>query len=160
MITISLSTKGFFILFISSLRHLADNWNFLVARMDSPSRNTLDRSSPLGSFIWLVISSQCGMLVTGRYGDFTNSFQMCLPIYNNDVYAEHYGASVMAATTFMRFAISSAFPLFTAQMISNLGFDWAISLLGFVSIAMIPVPWVFFKWGPILRSKSRYLRDW
>ncbi|KAE8443226.1 hypothetical protein EG329_002094 [Mollisiaceae sp. DMI_Dod_QoI] len=83
---------------------------------------------------------------------------LCLPIYNNDVYATHYGASVMAATTFMRFAISSSFPLFTVQMINNLGFAWATSLLGFITVAMIPVPWVFFKWGPALRSRSRYLR--
>jgi len=81
---------------------------------------------------------------------------LCMAVYNNDVYTIHYGASVMAATTFIRCIISSCFPLFTEQMVRNLGFRWAISLLGFIAIAMIPIPWVFFKWGPALRRNSRY----
>ncbi|KFY15816.1 hypothetical protein V492_01745 [Pseudogymnoascus sp. VKM F-4246] len=83
---------------------------------------------------------------------------ICLTVYNNEVYAMSYGASVMAGTTFTRFAISSAFPLFTSQMVSKLGFSWAVSLLGFVTVAMMPIPWVFFKWGPALRAGSKYLK--
>jgi hypothetical protein len=44
-------------------------------------------------------------------------------------------------------------------MVHKLGFSWAMTLLGFITVAMIPIPWVFFKWGPILRSKSRYLKE-
>ncbi|RDW69257.1 hypothetical protein BP6252_08277 [Coleophoma cylindrospora] len=84
---------------------------------------------------------------------------MVIPAYNNEVYAAHYGPSVMAATTFLRFTVSSCFPLFTPQMVNKLGISWAITLLGFIAVAMIPIPWVFFKWGPVLRSKSRYLKD-
>jgi len=83
---------------------------------------------------------------------------LCLPIYNNDVYTTHYGASVLAASTFMRFVVSANFPLFTAQMIDRLGFAWAISLLGFITVAMIPIPWVFWYWGPVLRRGSKYLK--
>jgi hypothetical protein len=84
--------------------------------------------------------------------------QLCLPIYNNDVYTIHYGASVLAASTFMRFTFSANFPLFTAQMIDRLGFAWATSLLGFITVGMIPIPWVFWKWGPVLRRGTRYLK--
>jgi hypothetical protein len=65
---------------------------------------------------------------------------------------------VLAATTFMRFLVSSSFPLLTGQMVRNLGFAWATSLLGFVTVAMIPIPWIFYRWGPSLRAKSRYLK--
>jgi len=37
-----------------------------------------------------------------------------------------------------------------------LGIDWATSLLGFVSIALLPIPWVLFKFGPKIRAKSKY----
>jgi hypothetical protein len=57
----------------------------------------------------------------------------------------------------MRFLISSPFPLFTAQMVKQLGFAWATSLLGFITVAMIPVPWVFCKWGPALRKRTMYV---
>lgn len=65
----------------------------------------------------------------------------------------------MAGTTFCRFVVSAAFPLFTKQMVEKLGFDWAVSLLGFVTVAMIPIPWVFYKFGPKLRAGTRYLKN-
>jgi len=82
---------------------------------------------------------------------------LCLPIYNNDVYTTHYGASVLASSTFLRFIVAASFPLFTTPIINKLGFAWAASILGFVSVGLVPVPWVFWRWGPWLRGKSRYL---
>lgn len=38
----------------------------------------------------------------------------------------------------------------------RLGIHWATSLLGFISVAMLPIPWVLFKWGPRIRARSRY----
>jgi len=38
----------------------------------------------------------------------------------------------------------------------NLGIDWATSLLGFISVALLPVPWVFFKYGKRIRAMSHY----
>lgn len=42
------------------------------------------------------------------------------------------------------------------QVYQALGIPWAASLLGFVALALAPVPWVLFKWGDIIRAKSRY----
>ena len=39
---------------------------------------------------------------------------------------------------------------------NGLGIPWATSLLGFISIALLPVPWVLFRWGPQIRAKSHY----
>jgi hypothetical protein len=39
---------------------------------------------------------------------------------------------------------------------NKLGIAWATSLLGFISIALLPVPWVFFKYGKKIRSYSHY----
>jgi hypothetical protein len=33
---------------------------------------------------------------------------------------------------------------------------WASSLLGFIAIAMMPIPWVLFKFGRRIRAKSQY----
>lgn len=38
----------------------------------------------------------------------------------------------------------------------RLGIAWATSILGFISLAMLPIPWVLFKWGPKIRAKSHY----
>ena len=37
-----------------------------------------------------------------------------------------------------------------------LGIGWATSLLGFLALAMIPIPFLFFKYGPTIRAKSKY----
>lgn len=41
-------------------------------------------------------------------------------------------------------------------MYEKLGVAWATSLLGFLSVAMLPIPWVFYKYGPQIRAKSHY----
>lgn len=38
----------------------------------------------------------------------------------------------------------------------RLGIAWATSLLGFVSLAMLPIPWVLYRWGRVIRGKSRF----
>lgn len=41
-------------------------------------------------------------------------------------------------------------------MYTRLGIDWATSLLGFIAVALLPVPWVLFKYGPAVRKRSAY----
>ena len=41
-------------------------------------------------------------------------------------------------------------------MFMNLTGAWALSVFGFISAAMIPLPFLAYKFGPALRQKSRY----
>lgn len=77
-------------------------------------------------------------------------------LYLVDVYGPLNGASAMAANGLARYATGAAFPLFTFQMYEGLGIAWATSLLGFVSLALLPIPWIFFKFGPKIRARSAY----
>ncbi|KAK5168067.1 uncharacterized protein LTR77_006635 [Saxophila tyrrhenica] len=77
-------------------------------------------------------------------------------LYLIDVYGPLNGASAMAANGLARYGLGAVFPLFTFQMYERLGIDWATSLLGFIAIGFLPIPWVFFKYGPTIRSKSAY----
>ncbi len=79
-------------------------------------------------------------------------------IYMMDTYGPLYGASAAGATSLSRYTLATAFPLFTLQMYERLGVDWATSLLGFCTVAMAPIPWVFYRWGPKLRARSGYER--
>ncbi|KAK3349580.1 major facilitator superfamily transporter [Lasiosphaeria hispida] len=73
-----------------------------------------------------------------------------------DTYTGTVIASATSANSLTRYGLSGAFPLFAIQMYSRLGINWATSLLGFLSLAMLPVPWVFFKYGKKIRSLSHY----
>jgi hypothetical protein len=46
--------------------------------------------------------------------------------------------------------------LVTKLVYHKLGVAWASSLLGFLSLLMLPIPFVFFKYGPRIRQKSHY----
>lgn len=47
--------------------------------------------------------------------------------------------------------------MFTVQMFSALEIGWACSLLGFVSVVLVPVPWVLYKYGKRIRVHSQYI---
>lgn len=73
--------------------------------------------------------------------------------YIVDVYLE-VANSAISANTFVRSFFGAGFPLFAIAMYHTLGVDWASSLLGFLAIAMVPVPVVFYIWGSKIRSWS------
>ncbi|KAJ5894712.1 hypothetical protein N7495_006403 [Penicillium taxi] len=75
--------------------------------------------------------------------------------YIIDVYMM-FANSAIAANTLIRSVLGGAFPLFATQMYENLGVDWASSVLGFITIAMIPIPILFFFYGARIRAMSRF----
>ena len=66
-------------------------------------------------------------------------------------------ASVLAANTIFRSAVAASFPLFSRQLFENLGIQWGGTLLGTLALLMIPIPFLFMKYGAYLRGKSKYL---
>ena len=56
----------------------------------------------------------------------------------------------------MRSFFGAGFPLFTAAMFNNLGVDWAASTLGFLALAMMPIPPLFYIFGERLRKMSKH----
>ena len=67
-----------------------------------------------------------------------------------------YAASSLAANSFARSTFGAVFPLFGVQMYRKLGDQWATSLLAFLTVAMLPFPYLFFKYGKRIRGKSRF----
>lgn len=75
--------------------------------------------------------------------------------YLIDCYGQ-YSASALAANAVLRSLFGAVFPLFAGRMYESLGTPWATSLLGFLALALAPLPWVFYRWGPKLRGMSKY----
>ncbi|EGV64916.1 Synaptic vesicle transporter SVOP [Yamadazyma tenuis] len=69
---------------------------------------------------------------------------------------QHYAASALAAKTFVRSIWGAAVPLFTIQMYHKLGYQWATSLMAFISLACCIIPFLFFYFGARIRAFSRY----
>lgn len=77
-------------------------------------------------------------------------------LYMVDTYKALHGASVLAANGVLRYVVGGIFPLFAVQIYQRVGIEWASSLLGFITIALLPIPWALFKWGPSIRKRSNY----
>ncbi|KAL6251542.1 hypothetical protein RBB50_001751 [Rhinocladiella similis] len=73
-----------------------------------------------------------------------------------DAYGPLYGASAAGAAMLSRYGLSAAFPLFALQLYQRLGVGWATTLLGFCTLAMAPIPWLFWRYGHLLRAKTKY----
>ena len=66
-----------------------------------------------------------------------------------------YAASVTAAATVLRSLLGALLPLAGNAMYNSLGIGWGNSLLGFIGVASIPVPLLFWIYGERLRTSKR-----
>nr|XP_036586832.1 Polyamine transporter 4-like protein 3 [Colletotrichum truncatum]KAF6797389.1 Polyamine transporter 4-like protein 3 [Colletotrichum truncatum] len=41
-------------------------------------------------------------------------------------------------------------------MYEKLGVHWAGSVFAFLSLLLLPIPWLLFKFGPALRKRSKF----
>ncbi|ODQ82376.1 hypothetical protein BABINDRAFT_158983 [Babjeviella inositovora NRRL Y-12698] len=67
-----------------------------------------------------------------------------------------FAASALAGNTFLRSTFGAVFPLFATQMFKSMGINWAGTLLGCVALVLVPVPFLFYKYGPHFRARSKY----
>ncbi|KAF7558827.1 hypothetical protein G7046_g5322 [Stylonectria norvegica] len=79
-----------------------------------------------------------------------------LPIqaYLIDAYAQ-YAASALAAFSVMRSVVAAFLPLAGPKMFDALGVGWGNSLLGFIALALIPIPMVIYRFGGQIRKREK-----
>ncbi|KAI5784762.1 major facilitator superfamily domain-containing protein [Geopyxis carbonaria] len=65
-------------------------------------------------------------------------------------------ASAGAATSLFRLLFAMGFPLFAPTLYASVNVHWAGSILAFVAVALAPIPFIFYKYGPYIRSRSRF----
>jgi DHA1 family multidrug resistance protein-like MFS transporter len=94
-----------------------------------------------------------------------------------------YSASALASVVTVRSLTGFGFPLFastsrpqslgswspvqsvlasycepTDEMFRVLGMGWGNSLCALITIIFLPAPWIFYRYGPRIRSRSRFTR--
>jgi len=74
--------------------------------------------------------------------------------YLVDAY-ETYAASALAASTILRSLMGATIPLAGRSMYAKMGLGWGNSLLALITLAMLPLPWVFYRYGEGLRKKYK-----
>ncbi|KAJ6190599.1 hypothetical protein N7519_000620 [Penicillium mononematosum] len=94
----------------------------------------------------LIASVAFGFSVQGI---FISTYQYLIDTY------ELFAASALVSATFFRYIAAGAMVVVSIPMYSNLGVHWSLTLLGCISALMTPVPFVFYKYGHLIRQRNR-----
>lgn len=75
--------------------------------------------------------------------------------YLSETYLQ-YAASAQAGNQIVRSLVACTAPLWAEQMFSALGVGGGVSLIGGTGILLMPIPFLFYKYGAKIRVKSRF----
>ncbi|KAH8660417.1 major facilitator superfamily domain-containing protein [Xylariales sp. PMI_506] len=64
-----------------------------------------------------------------------------------------YSASALAASKILQSIVGAFLPLAGRPLYNYLGLGWGNSVLGLIALVLIPIPWLFFKYGADIRSR-------
>lgn len=109
-------------------------------------------------FAWTTYSSihpVVPLLATALWGWSYYTLILMTFQYVEDAY-KHYSASALAVLGFVRNMAGGGFPLFGNQMFENEGYQWAGSILAFLALVMVPIPFVLERFGERLRKRSAW----
>ncbi|KAL5048683.1 hypothetical protein BDW71DRAFT_16675 [Aspergillus fruticulosus] len=98
---------------------------------------------------WIVPIIGLAPFAIGMIGIFST-----LQTYVIDCYPRH-AASGIAAITVTRSLFGALLPLAGRYMYRALGYGWGNTLLGLVALLLVPMPFVFYRFGGVLRGRAR-----
>lgn len=74
-------------------------------------------------------------------------------VYLVDAYGAQAAASALAANLLVRSPFGAFLDLAADPLYSKLGLGWGNSVLGFITLAFTPVPWLLYHYGETLRTR-------
>ncbi|KAL0953642.1 hypothetical protein HGRIS_004846 [Hohenbuehelia grisea] len=69
-----------------------------------------------------------------------------------------FASSALAAQSLFRNILGTVFPLFIQQMLHNLTFKWAGTLIAMLALLLLPIPFFLYVYGPAIRERSKFSR--
>ncbi|KAL8814460.1 MAG: hypothetical protein Q9223_006314 [Gallowayella weberi] len=69
---------------------------------------------------------------------------------------ETYSASALASVTLIRYVAAGGSIEYAIPFYTNVGVPWTMTILGAISALCVPLPYLFFVFGPRIRTRSKY----
>jgi MFS family permease len=88
----------------------------------------------------------------------TTAVVISIANYLIDAYSK-YAASALAAVGLVENLSIAFLPLAASAMYTSLGFHWASTLLGLVSLILVATPFLVIKWGKEIRTHSPFMKE-
>lgn len=88
---------------------------------------------------------------------FTIALMLILAAFYNSLTDSNviYSASALAAASCVCRIWGALLPMAASPMFTKLGVGWATSVLGFASVAMLPIPFIFISYEDRIRANSK-----
>ncbi|KAK8016768.1 MFS multidrug transporter [Apiospora rasikravindrae] len=102
---------------------------------------------------WMVITVGLTMVGLG-----TTAVVISIANYLIDAYSK-YAASALAAVGLAENLSIAFLPLASSALYTGLGFQWASTLLGLVSLVLVATPFVVIRWGKEIRGRSPFMKE-
>ncbi|GAB7341783.1 hypothetical protein MBLNU457_g0114t1 [Dothideomycetes sp. NU457] len=81
---------------------------------------------------------------------FISSYQYIIDSY------EMFAASALASLTLIRYVAAGGMTVVGIPFYENMGVHYTLTILACISCVVTPVPYVFYKYGPAIRKRSKY----
>jgi len=115
--------------------------------------------SPLIASVFFGYGILCVFITSyqvSRYSSHRRKLSLICSIkYIIDSY-EVYSASALVSVSLIRYVVAGGMTIVGIPLYENLGVHWTLTILGAISALMAPLPYVFYKHGKWIRSKSKY----
>ncbi|KAK8132198.1 hypothetical protein PG999_000371 [Apiospora kogelbergensis] len=102
---------------------------------------------------WMVITVGLALVGAG-----TTAVVISIANYLIDAYSK-YAASALAAVGLAENLSIAFLPLASSALYTDLGFQWASTLLAFASLALVATPFIVIKWGKEIRARSPFMKE-
>jgi hypothetical protein len=79
-------------------------------------------------------------------------------MYIIDAY-EIYAASALTFVTVTRYLAAAGMTVVGIPFYKNVGVHWTLTILACISLLLTPIPYVLYKYGYLIRRRSKYAVD-
>ncbi|ROT35755.1 polyamine transporter 3 [Sodiomyces alkalinus F11] len=119
--------------------------------------------TPIGQlvFAWTCLPTSIHWAIPIAFGIPFGAGNTLVFVYSSNYLAGAYGiysASALAGNAVIRSLAGGLLPLAGPSMYAAMTPQWAGTFLGLLEVALVPVPFVFWRYGDRIRAKSRVIR--
>lgn len=116
------------------------------------------------SLFWLgwtnfaSVSYWSGYAATILFGYSMTAIFVSSYIYIIDSYGS-WSSSALGSITLARYFVSGGMVVASRPMYQGIGVHWTLTFLGCLGALLVPVPFLLYRYGKVIRKKSKYAED-
>jgi DHA1 family multidrug resistance protein-like MFS transporter len=82
---------------------------------------------------------------------FVSSYSYIINIYGT------WSSSALGSVTMARYLVAAGMVVAARPMYQGIGVHWSLTFLGCLGVVCLPVPWLLYRYGKVLREKSEFI---